>query len=473
MEKTANNDDLIREEFSNFIDDMANELSKEQNKEEKEEKEKYDPLRKYYVYALCEIIKDDNEKVEEQKPFYIGKGTGDRVWNHADETEEREELKKEAEDKNYSQKEIEDLENQIKQKHKKISELGRDNISYIIIKSGLTEYESFMCESALINLLKLNAFSYCNNKSLTNIVNGHSNNFEKKAGINTSALSVEDYFKNYCKKPINIDDMNDEQKADFDGKKILLQNINQAYNECIDSKQFATPEEQNEAIREAVRGFWGWGKPDRMDYVFAMYGGRIKGVYKVVKKTDDCDFKKMLDISDKAYPYFSKLNFRRLDNEIATAIVNDLKNNPKIIFNKNKPYEGLDKKHIYELISDRTRELCKNAIDRKDKKGKPVYKFGQKPNEETENEYYNKKLKYFIDRKYFVLEDIKQEDIDLGKEPDFYKYINCSIKENRIDEEKPVNIFTGEKSKKNDKKRSKAHPFVYLPKTKDEPSDTE
>ena len=145
----AKNDELIRDEFSSFLNDTANEVFEEQEKKNHKEKE---TLRKYYVYALCEI--DENNK--RLIPFYIGKGTGDRVWNHADETaDEIKEIEEEAKKYGYSDEYKQNLLNTVSEKHKKITELGKDKISYIIIKSGLTEYESFMCESALINLLTL------------------------------------------------------------------------------------------------------------------------------------------------------------------------------------------------------------------------------------------------------------------------------------------------------------------------------
>ena len=53
---------------------------------------------------------------------------------------------------------------------------------------------------------------------------------------------------------------------------------------------------------------------------------------------------------------------------------------------------------------------------------------------------YNILLKNWSDRKYFVLKDITEEDCKPG-EPDFRKYLNCSIKELNETKKKYENIF--------------------------------
>ena len=182
-------DESIRDEFKNFLNDTASEVALEKEKIEE------NTLRNCYVYALCE------KEGERLIPFYIGKGSNDRVWNHADETEkEIQEIYKDAEKNKDSQETINNRINGVKAKHKKIQQLtksGKNKLSKIIIKSGLTEYEAFMCESSLINLLKLKGFNYTEENALTNIDNGHANIFEKESGIDTAAISVRDYYNKY------------------------------------------------------------------------------------------------------------------------------------------------------------------------------------------------------------------------------------------------------------------------------------
>ncbi len=419
------NDEVIRDEFSSFLNDTANEVLEEQEKKKHKEKE---TLRKYYVYALCEIDESNKKLI----PFYIGKGTGDRVWNHADETaDEIKEIEEDAKKYNYTDDYKQSLLNTVSEKHKKITELGKDRISYIIIKSGLTEYESFMCESSLINLLTLkqNELSYFE-KGLTNKVNGHSNYFEKAAGINTCALSVNDYFEKYCKKPIIVNEMTDEQKKVFANKKIRLQNINMTYVECTNLDVFPTLEDQKEAIEKAVCGFWQPSNMDRMDYVFAMYQGRIKGVYKVIKEKFATSFHKILEIARDDYPRFDKLETRRRDYEIASIIIKELH------LDFNCPYFGLDIEHIFERLSVETQNYFKNIQYSNEK---IVFEPPKKGDEEIS--HYNKLLKNWAKRQYFVLKEITDEDIKNG-EPNFNQFLNCSIKERRKPDESPVNIFS-------------------------------
>ena len=106
----------------------------------------------YYVYGLIDP--------RTNQIFYIGKGTGNRVFEH-----ERESINSLNSDK---------------LKLKTISEIKARGLGVkkIIINSNLTELEAFAAEAALIN-----AFNYVNDIGLTNIVAGHPS---------AEALSVED-----------------------------------------------------------------------------------------------------------------------------------------------------------------------------------------------------------------------------------------------------------------------------------------
>ena len=235
MKDTIENVDVMKTEFIFSLNFYSKEIK------EKEEQENYETTRKYYVYALCE--KKDGKLI----PFYIGKGTGARVWNHKDEADkEYQEIQEEYKnDKDKLDKALATL----SAKKQMIDRLG-DNISHIIIKSGLTEYEAFMCESSLINLLNLKNLFYPNENELTNKVNGHSNKFEKEAKIDTAAETVEDYVRKYCKKPIIKNELDEDQK-DLRGKKIFLRNINRTYNSCI---EFPTIDEQKKSyFRSSTR----------------------------------------------------------------------------------------------------------------------------------------------------------------------------------------------------------------------------
>lgn len=138
----------------------------------------------FYVYMLCD---------KNNKPFYIGKGEGERVWQHekdaAADINEKEERKNEITEKIESDKKLTDIEKKAKinfevaliekdinAKYSKIKDIGVGNVKKVIVKWGLTSNEAFMAESALIN-----AYSLTNGeKSLANIVNGHMSEPEKQ-----------------------------------------------------------------------------------------------------------------------------------------------------------------------------------------------------------------------------------------------------------------------------------------------------
>lgn len=109
--------------------------------------------KEFYIYCLVDIRNDKDEI------FYIGKGKGQRVFNHEKAAfDKKSELLLESEDK------TEDL------KINKIRAIKAEGfpIKKVILNYWLSEREAFASENTLINL-----FNIFSPRNLTNKVNGH------------------------------------------------------------------------------------------------------------------------------------------------------------------------------------------------------------------------------------------------------------------------------------------------------------
>ena len=177
----------------------------------------------YYVYGL---IDPRNKKI-----FYIGKGTGNRVFEH-----ERESLASPESDR---------------LKLKTISDIKADGfeVEKMIINANLSEAEAFAAEAALIN-----AFNYISDCGLTNIVAGHHS---------SEALSVKEYEKQFGAVELLKEDIK---------HKILVIKINRLYQRGMDP----------DTLYDAVRGVWraSMNRVKQVDYVFGVYNSLIVAVYK-------------------------------------------------------------------------------------------------------------------------------------------------------------------------------------------------
>ena len=134
----------------------------------------------YYVYGL---IDPRNRKI-----FYIGKGTGNRVFEHELESQGNPESEK--------------------LKLKRIAEIKAAGLEVekVIINCNLTEAEAFAAEAALIN-----AFNYVEDTRLTNIVAGHHS---------AEALTVDDFEKIYGAEELQESDIR---------HKVMIIKINKLY----------------------------------------------------------------------------------------------------------------------------------------------------------------------------------------------------------------------------------------------------
>jgi len=177
----------------------------------------------YYVYGLRDP--------RDHKVFYIGKGTGNRVFEH-----ERESLANP---------------NSEKLKLKTIAEIKAAGfeVEKIMIHSGLTETEAFAAEAALINM-----FQYLQEDGLTNISAGHHS---------VGAMSVEEFER--------IHGAEELQEADI-RHRILVIKINKLYQKGMDP----------DMLYDAVRGAWRASikRVQMVDYVFGVYNSLIVAVYK-------------------------------------------------------------------------------------------------------------------------------------------------------------------------------------------------
>lgn len=174
---------------------------------------------RYYVYRLVDP--------RNLQTFYVGKGSGDRVFQHIH---------------NVLKNDIE--EDELSLKSKLIAEImaaGKQVIA-IIHRRGLTKYEAFEVEAALIDAYP----------GLTNIQNGH--NYER------GAISLED-----LSALLNIEEYN-EPEEDY----ILIKT---SYNAIS----------LNGNLYEATRRSWRakLENAQKFKYVFSVIDGIVREVYKV------------------------------------------------------------------------------------------------------------------------------------------------------------------------------------------------
>lgn len=177
---------------------------------------------KYYVYLLIDP--------RTGKPFYVGKGHGDRVNNHEEWalTHEREETKK-----------LDVI--------REILSVGK-RVEQTIIRHGMTSEEAFEVECALID--------YIGMSNLTNIVSGH---YSAERGM----MSLKDIELKY-----------QAEKAVFDEPALLI-NINRLYH----------PDISAEELYEVTRKHWvvNIDRVRNMPIVCATFLGIIREVYEVAE----------------------------------------------------------------------------------------------------------------------------------------------------------------------------------------------
>lgn len=173
----------------------------------------------YYVY----VYSDPNTR----KPFYVGKGKGNRVFDHLS-------------DKNNSEK---------TKKINSIIEEGKEPIIEILVH-GVDEETAFKVEAAAIDLIGID--------NLTNQQRGHHSNTYGK--IEVSLLE-----SRYNSEDLTFNDIDDN---------IMLIKINRLYHNNM------TPTE----LYEITRGYWrvNLEQAKKVKYVLAVYYGIVLEVYEVV-----------------------------------------------------------------------------------------------------------------------------------------------------------------------------------------------
>ena len=178
---------------------------------------------KYYVYMLIDPA--------ENRPFYVGKGVGNRIFNHL------ECALNDAEAINTKYERI-----------RQIIERGQ-KVKHVIIRHGLSETEAFQIEAALIDSLNYSGYG------LTNLVGGH-NSIEK------GLMTTEEIGRLYNAAPL--------QKMDSD---CVMININKSYKRGNDF----------DPIYQATKETWliNPAKLPTIKYVLSEYRGLIVEVFEV------------------------------------------------------------------------------------------------------------------------------------------------------------------------------------------------
>ena len=190
----------------------------------------------YYVYCLV----DPRDK----KIFYIGKGVGNRVFAHACDALEYEDV---------STEKLEKIREIIKSGHE---------VEHYILRHKLTEEDALTVESVLIDFLTYQEFN--TESLLTNIVAGH---HQWNEGIKT----VDQIMQIYDCKPLLLKP----------GHKLLMVNLNRTY-----MKKSKDGMRVNSDLYEITRKYWKVSKynADQTDYLLGVYKGVVRCVLKPTTK---------------------------------------------------------------------------------------------------------------------------------------------------------------------------------------------
>lgn len=175
----------------------------------------------YYVYLL---VDPDSKDI-----FYVGKGTGNRVFQHLGEAM------------------LEETNSAKVNRIREIQASGREP-HHIIHRHGLTEKEAFEVETALIDLIQVLELS-----DLTNIVGGH---HSRERG----AMTVTDTISMYDAPTVEITEP------------CIMVIINNRYYRGM----------TDEELYKVSRGTWVIGqRRDKVKYAFAVANGIVRQVYAI------------------------------------------------------------------------------------------------------------------------------------------------------------------------------------------------
>lgn len=178
----------------------------------------------YYVYTLIDP--------RDRKPFYIGKGKGNRVFEHVACS-----LDNPTESDKYEM-------------IREILNTGRP-VEHVIVKHGMTEKTAFQVESSLID------YSYYFNHKLTNEVLGHNS-------IENGLMNTDEIIRKY-----------NAPKLTEMGKDCVLININKTYKRGSGAN----------GIYDATKASWviDRNKTSSLKYALSEYRGLVVEVFQITK----------------------------------------------------------------------------------------------------------------------------------------------------------------------------------------------
>lgn len=187
----------------------------------------------YYVYGLF-------DPAQPEWPFYLGKGCGNRVFNHVAGTEKLG---------------PDDL---MSLKHERIAAINKAGAAVIhkVIRFGLSETEALKVEASLIDLV-----NHIKPGHLTNLVSGH--------GVAESILDTADLAF-----ALNATELDSEEP-------LLLIKIERRWGELLDGKNRSPSSITRPEIFDAVKGDWvvSVRRAKTARCVLAVARGLVRGVF--------------------------------------------------------------------------------------------------------------------------------------------------------------------------------------------------